>query len=142
MSEQEQAEQAGIGTFRGAAEALIRTFEVRSDGLKQMAEALENRKAGLDERAKDLDAREVKVARREAEVGQVRQIAAERKVQVEVAQAASTKANEMHKKAETELRLAKDEKTQLESVLAGLLMVKTELAALLAQAQKPAEVQA
>lgn len=127
VNEQEKTEK--MQTFRGAAESLIKMFEVHSDGLRQMSEVLENRKAGLDERAKDLDERETKVARRENEVANVRLIAAERKTQVEVAQDSAAKADKARRNAEAEMRLMKKEKEQLEAVLAKLLQEKNELAA-------------
>jgi predicted nucleic acid-binding Zn-ribbon protein len=139
MNEQELSEMA---VLEQSAQSLTGRFKEYHVKLEQVAAELALDREKLNGREKELNEREMKITRREAEVGTIRQIAADRRVQVEVAQAASTKANEMRKKAETELRLAKDEKTQLESVLAGLLKEKNELAAQLAQAQKPAEVQA
>lgn len=130
MNEQEKTEK--MQTFRGAAESLIKMFEVHSDGLRQMSEVLESRKAGLDERAKDLDAREEKVGRREADVGSVRLVAAERKTQMLVAQDAAAKADKVRRNVEAEMRLMKKEKEQLEAVLSKLLQEKNELAAELA----------
>ena len=72
------------------------------------------------------------MARRENEVGQVRQIAADRKVQAEAAKEAADRADKSRRNAEAETRLAKREKQDLEVVLAKLLQEKTELTAQLA----------
>jgi chromosome segregation ATPase len=130
MNEQEKCEK--VGTFRDAAEGLIKMFETQADGLRQMSEFLDSRKVALDERAKDLDEREVKLVRREAEVCNVRQLAADRKVQMEGAKDAADRADKARRNAEAEVRLVKKEKEQLEAVLAKLLQEKNELATALA----------
>jgi uncharacterized protein (DUF3084 family) len=127
MNEQEKTEK--IGMFKSAAEGLVKLFEMHADGLWQMEEMLGHRAALAEARTKELDKRELDISRREAEVRQIRQIAADRKAQLEAAQDVAAKANEARKKAEADLRLANGEKASLGAALAVLLKEKNELAA-------------
>lgn len=131
----EQEKQEKVQAFRGAAESLVQMFEMHVEAIRQANEALESRKTALEAITQSLTEREVKVARRENEVGQVRMIAAERKTQLEVAQAMSDKADKMRRNAEAETRLAKKEKQDLEVVLERLLQEKSAMVA--AQSPQP-----
>jgi hypothetical protein len=96
MNEQELSEMA---VLERSAQSLTGRFKEYHVKLEQVAAELALDREKLNGREKELNEREMKITRREAEVGAIRQIAADRKVQVEVAQAASTKANEMRKDA-------------------------------------------
>lgn len=133
MIEQEKVEK--MNGLREAADNLVKLFEMQADGMRQMSEVLENRRVALDERVKDLDEREVKIERREANVDQYRQLAADRKAQLDVAKDAVDKADKMRRNAEAEMRRAKQGKQDLETVLTKLLQEKNELAAQLASLQ-------
>jgi hypothetical protein len=130
MNEQEKVEK--VGTFRSAAAGFIQMFETYWIDLEKVAAELALDRQKLNAREKDIIERECKVGRRENEVGQIRQIAADRKIQMEVAQDAAAKADKMRRNAEAETRLAKKERRDMEVVLAKLLQEKNELAAAVA----------
>lgn len=115
-----------------AAATLVNEFKEYQGSLEKTAAEIAADRQKLETLEKELAEREAKVARRENEVGQVRQIAADRKVQAEAAKEAADRADKSRRNAEAETRLAKREKQDLEVVLAKLLQEKTELTAQLA----------
>jgi hypothetical protein len=77
----------------------------------------------------EVDAREQKVARREQEVMNIRQIAADRKAQLETAQQVADAADVARRKAEVSQRMAETEKIKLEETVVTLIREKRELTA-------------
>jgi uncharacterized protein (DUF3084 family) len=74
-----------------------------------------------------LDEREQKVSRREREVMNIRQIASDRKVQLETAQQNADSSDVARRKAEVSQRMAEVEKSKLEETVAILIRDKKDL---------------
>jgi hypothetical protein len=146
MNEQKTLVEEQVGTFRGAAEGLIRLFEAHADGLRQMSELLEQRKVAADARAKELDAREAAIKDQEAKIGTklkaAQDLASSRLQEKLVAQDLERKAQEIRQKAVADLKLANAEKVTLFKAWEVLLKEKNELQAQLAQALTVAEQKA
>ncbi len=97
-----------------------RELELKEQDLKNLSGELDRKIAVLSER-------ESKVHRREQEVMNIRQIAADRKVQLETARQNADAAEAARRKAEIEQRLLATEKSRLEDAVTTLIREKREL---------------
>lgn len=122
-----EEQKAVTDEFQAATLRMVEMFQKRMNELDEREQLMNKQKAELTQGGIDLLEREKKVERREREVGNIRQLAAERKTQVDVAQDVATKATELRRKAETEMRQAQTEKARLEETVATLIREKQEL---------------
>lgn len=114
--------------LRSAVDDLCASFDACEHELLAERASLDVAAELIKKNAAELHEREVKVSRREQEVMNIRQIAANRKAQLETANQIADAANESRRKAEISQRMSETEKARLEETVATLIREKRELA--------------
>lgn len=124
--------------LRGMTDNLRDAFEAQAEEIDKKERDLNAMSSELDRKISDLNMRELKVARREQEVMNIRQIAADRKAQLETAHQNVDLSDTARRKAEVNQRIAEAEKTKLEETVELLLKGKKRLVSELAELRERA----